>query len=283
MTASWQPDSLTQHWNAQLSLRLENNGHKTIIRDLSHVGPVRVLRPYYPNNNGNVQIYLLHPPGALIGGDSVEFSIHATQNTNALITTPSAGKFNRALIGSVQTQKNHLLVEDGGCLEWFPQENIFFNAAQARCITEVHLLNNARFSGWDIFCLGRPAANELFSNGMIRTQFRILLNDSFILNEAMYFLLPQMQNAFEFATQNRTVCGLLCANEIKAAELPASVTQLLEENAAMVASTRIKDWIFIRYLGESTEKAKAIFIAIWSALKKSAWQQEFVPPRIWSH
>jgi len=281
MTASWQPDILPS-WHARLSFQLEKRVNKTIITRLSHLGPVRVLRPYYPDQSGAVHVYLLHPPGALVGGDLVEFDIEAASRTRALITTPSAGKFNRALTNLVQNQRNLLRVGDSARLEWLPQENIFFNEAQAKTETQVEVDASAFFAGWDISCFGRPASGEHFDSGRLHTQFQVRQAGVPVLNEVCRFSLPGMNSAFEFAMQKRTVSGLFCANHIDTALPEASLT-LLEQHQQVIAATKVKDWIFIRYFGDSAEQAKHLFIAIWSEIKKSAWNEDFIPPRIWSY
>lgn len=283
MTASWRPDHSTPHWHAQLTLRLEKSTHKTVIRDLKHLGPVRVLRPYYPENDGAIQIYLLHPPGALVGGDLVEFLIEAGKDTEALLTTPSAGKFNRALTNLVQIQHNRIMLRNNSLMEWMPQENIFFNAAQAKAVTEINLDEQSCFAGWDISCFGRPAANEVFDTGTVRTHFKISQADVPIFNESCRFELPKMNSAFKFAMQGRTVSGLFCANKIGLSAVPEKVSLILEQHDAVLAATHMKDWLIIRYFGDSAEKAKQLFISIWSELKPAAWNKEFSAPRIWAH
>ncbi len=53
---------------------------------------------------------------------------------------------------------------DDGALEWLPQETIVFDGARARSTTQVELAGDARFLGWEIACLGRPANGEGFAS-----------------------------------------------------------------------------------------------------------------------
>ena len=82
-------------WKAQLELEFAKQGEKTLLVKRRQFGPLTVQRPFYPE--GDVcHVYLLHPPGGIVGGDHLHFSIQARENAHALITTPAAGTFYRS-------------------------------------------------------------------------------------------------------------------------------------------------------------------------------------------
>lgn len=149
-------------WPASLSLVFEHRSNRTVLARCRHRGPLRVQRPLYPE--AACHVYMLHPPGGVVGGDSLDIDVVAEAGAQALVTTPAAGKLYRS-DRRWATLTQRCRVEDGAALEWFPHENIVFDNAWANVTTEVELAPGASFSGWDITCLGRPAAAEQFTRG----------------------------------------------------------------------------------------------------------------------
>ena len=137
---------------------------KTVFKRRKHQGPLQVQKLFYPEENGACHVYLLHPPGGVVGGDNFDVRIDVGTNAKVLVTTPAAGKFYRSG-GATAFQKQTIKVADHGVLEWFPSENIFFSGARARLDTIVNLSERSHFIGWDILCLGRPAIREHFLKG----------------------------------------------------------------------------------------------------------------------
>ena len=159
-------------WQAQLTLAFQRRNTRTILGHCSHQGPLQVQRPFYPEGDDVCHIAVLHPPGGVVGGDELRIDAALDTGAQALITTPAAGKFYRSA-GPCAGQSQHLRVAAGATLEWLPQENIVYNGARVRALTRVELQGNARFLGWEIFCLGRPAAGETFSAGEYRQHFEL--------------------------------------------------------------------------------------------------------------
>ena len=72
-------------WSAKLSLQLENIKDQTKLVHQEHFGPLRVQKQF-SQDDGSCHIYILHPPGGLVGGDSLTVRIRADADTHTLIT-----------------------------------------------------------------------------------------------------------------------------------------------------------------------------------------------------
>ena len=165
-------EKLNAGWRAQLNLGFSNSNNKTILSHRKHNGPLQVQKPFYPEFNGTCHLYILHPPGGVVGGDRLYIYVDVNPNAHALITTPAAGKFYRSA-GPVARQEQVIKVAPKGTLEWFPSENIIFAGAKAQIKTRIELSRDSNFMGWEISCLGRPASNENFSQGELDQRFEI--------------------------------------------------------------------------------------------------------------
>ena len=76
------------------------------------------------------------------------------------------------------------------------------------------------------------------------------------------------------------VNATLLATRAGATELD-QVRKLLAETPG-VGVTLIDDLLVVRYLGDSTERCRNLFIKIWAAIRTSVMGRPPCPPRIWS-
>ena len=118
MNASAAPANEGDGWQARLSLGIAHDGRQSRLRERVHEGPLYVQRPFYPEGD-LCHVYILHPPGGMVGGDVIQIDISVAEEASALITTPASAKVYKS---AGHTSKIHqsLIVEAGavssGCL-----------------------------------------------------------------------------------------------------------------------------------------------------------------------
>src|SRR4051812_17267113 len=114
-------------WEAHLELDFQHLAGRTRLVHRRHVGPLHVQRPFHPEPTpgGAAHVYLLHPPGGLVGGDSLAIRARARKGAQVLLTTPAATKFYRTS-GELAVQSVTLEVGEDAAVEWLPQETIVF-------------------------------------------------------------------------------------------------------------------------------------------------------------
>ena len=168
------------HWRAQLDLGFSRRADTTLLSTRYHRGPLMVQRPFYPEGPEVCHVYVLHPPGGVVGGDRLEINVSCQADAQALVTTPAAGKFYRSM-GAPAVLEQRLTVSENALLEWLPQENILFSGSIGKMNTTVELEGNAMFIGWEIVCLGRPASGETFENGIFSQSLKVVKNQNLLL------------------------------------------------------------------------------------------------------
>ena len=167
-------DSPVRAWEASLNLAFTRRANKTVMSRAAHCGPLRVQRPFYPEQTDCCHVYLLHPPGGMAVGDVVTIDAEVTEKSNTLITTPSAGRiYNTKGLAYTQTQRVNMRVKADACLEWMPQETIVFEGANARLSSRFDIEDNAKLIAWDIVRLGRRDSGEAFDSGSVHQSIEV--------------------------------------------------------------------------------------------------------------
>ncbi|HIP38469.1 MAG TPA: urease accessory protein [Desulfocapsa sulfexigens] len=275
-----QPDtSIEDGWTARLRLEYKFKNNRTVLACNRHSGPLVVQRSLYPENDV-CHTYILHPPGGVVGGDKLEIDVVAGSETATLLTTPGATKFYRS-DGKEGVQLQRLVVEPGGTLEWFPQENILFPGAKARIETRIDLADTARFMGWEILCLGLPTNKEKFTTGRADTALSLYRNGEPVFQDRLRVNGEKDLNALA-GLHGFPVCATFIATGIPSGLLPALRQLVCREKKAQYGVTLLDDLLVARYLGYSTFAARHLFTDIWKILRLKILGKVASVPRIWA-
>jgi len=285
-------------WQADLHLKFGNgvrphlpgNGAgpadtRTRLLERRHRGPLVIQRPFYPEGDP-CHVYLVHPPGGLVGGDELRVSAELEPGAHALITTPAATKFYRcARQGSSQVQE---LRAAGATLEWLPQENIYFRGADVHTATRVHVDADSRFIGWEIACLGLPARGEGFDAGSLRLDLELwragsgedAMSDVPIFIDRMRLQGESKARGAAWGLGGQDAIGTLLATPATAAQL-ATLREMLA-GRPHAAATLVDGILVLRALAAQAEAIRRLFVCAWQLLRPAIIGRRAVPPRIWA-
>ena len=268
-------------WKAQLELEFSKLDNRSFLSHRRHFGPLQVQKPFYPELNGACHVYILHPPGGVVGGARLNISINVNPNSHTLITTPAAGKFYRSA-GSFATQQQTLKIAPKGILEWLPSENILFSGAKARIKTKVELSCDSHFLGWEISCLGRPAAGEIFDQGELDQRFEVWQEGSPLRLERLKLkggdpILKAKWGMLKFPV----IGSMICVTQKTGLVESLRKINDLSMDQELFSATQMKGAILCYFLGNSAERARKYFIRAWKILRQEVIGPEAIEPRIW--
>ncbi len=299
-------------WQAELRLRFGNGdiprflangdapgpaGHgKTRLIERQHKGPLVVQRPFHPEGDP-CHVYLVHPPGGVVGGDELRIDVQVDEWAHALITTPAATKFYRC-DGRVSTQIQELH-SAGATLEWLPQENIFYCGADVRTATRVHVDPASKFIGWEINCLGLPARGEKFDAGTLGLDLELwrspCLADPVDLSRVPVCL--ETRNVPIFIDRLRltgdspargAIWGLAGQEAVGTLLATPATREHIESIRALItdekfAAVSLVDGVLVlRALAPQAEAVRNLFISAWQRLRPAIIGRPAVLPRIWN-
>jgi urease accessory protein len=275
----------TTGWRAALSLGFEADRGGTQLARRAHRGPFVVQRPFFPEGKEVCHVYLLHPPGGLVGGDELHLDLRVGVSARALVTTPAAGKAYRTT-GPTARQSHALVVDAGGTLEWLPQETIVYDGASVELETRVELAPGARFFGAETLCFGLPARREPFARGSCRQTFDLRRDGAPLFIERGRFDGGAAAQTAAWGLGGATVLSLVAAS-------PSPGLSVIEELRALAAATPTddraavtvlggNDVLVVRHLGAVAERARAFVQAVWRIVRPELLGRAAVAPRIWS-
>ena len=266
-------------WHASLDLRFAQRNGRTLLSHKRQRGPLTVQRPFYPEG-GVCHLYLLHPPGGVVGGDRLDIDLTLEEGAHALLTTPGAAKFYRSAGPEARVQQR-LRVHDGAVLEWFPQENILFSGALLSSRTELYLNGGAGFLGWEIQCLGRPVIGERFDTGAADLGVSIHRDGRLLLIERL-----RLRSVADLdgvaGLRGYPVSATFIASGARDLDLNAARDGLGGRFADPFSMTLLDDLLVARCLSSSVEPVQRLFIALWGILRPRLLGCEACPPRIWA-
>ena len=268
-------------WRATLGLRFANRDGKTVLLDRTHCGPLRVQRPFYPESDAVCHVYLVHPPGGIVGGDGLEIRIDVDENAHGLLTTPGATKIYRSN-GKTANLRTEIRIASHASIEWLPQETIVFDGADSDALVRVDLDSDAVFMGGEITCLGRPASGEYLSHCNIWHRFELFRHNVPLLLERARYVTNHPVLMAKWGLQNYPVVGLFACSRSDPSLLDAVRASVVADSNALFAVTELHGVLICRYLGEDAEQAKEVLRHAWRVLRPLVLGEKSVEPRIWN-
>jgi urease accessory protein len=273
-------------WHAKLAINYRLEQGRTVARH-EHSGPLRLLQSLYPEGDAVCHNVLVHPPGGLVGGDTLDIKVHAQTGTHALITTPGATRFYRSE-GAVALQRTHLALEPDARIEWLPLEAICYSGCLAENRLTMDLAPGAELIGWDVTALGLPQAKQPFDLGRFCQHIevpgvwlergRLDASDSRLLTSPLGLAGMQCIASIFFIT------GSALHRERKQAALDSARALISAHplaNTAGVTSPH-PQIIVARVLAPLVEPAMELLRAIRATWHVDMWNKPASPPRIWS-
>ncbi len=273
-------------WIARLNLDYRLEAGRSVAR-FSHDGPLRILQSLYPEGDAVCHNVLVHPPGGLVGGDTLDMQVNVGTGAHGLVTTPGATRFYRSEAG-LATQQATARVEDGARLEWLPLEALAYNGCDALNLARFELAPAAELMTWDITALGLPHAQQPFVAGRLQQHLEIAgvwlergtldALDERLMNGPLGLAGQRCMGTLVFAA------GSAIASERVEAALD-SARDAIEASPLRLqagATQPHPQVIVLRVLAPVVEPAMQLLRPVWAAWRHALWGLPGTVPRLWN-
>lgn len=99
-------------YTGKLSLTIKGQQGKSVPDELYFQGALKVMRPQYLDESGQLTFFILNPGGGYLDGDRCLIDVHLKSKTNLYLTTQSATKIYCTPKGFVHQLSNYHLASD---------------------------------------------------------------------------------------------------------------------------------------------------------------------------
>lgn len=273
-------------WHASLDIDYARHAGKTVAR-FAHTGPLRILQSLYPEGEGICHNVIVHPPGGLVGGDTLDLTFTAGPGAHALVTTPGATRFYRSE-HELALQRVHLSLQGDARMEWLPLEAICYSGCLAENRVTLSLAPEAELMGWDVTALGLPAASQPFERGSFRQHIEVpgvwleraqlRAGDTLLMQSPLGLAGHRCIATLFFVAGSK----LERHRRQQALDCARAVIETHELRATAGATSPDGKVVVVRVLAPLVEPAMGLLRQVWQAWRAHFWQIDSTQPRIWS-
>ena len=273
-------------WHARLQLDYSLESQRSVAR-FEHEGPLRVLQSLYPEGDAVCHNVLVHPPGGLVSGDTLDIQVSASGQSHGLITTPGATRFYKSS-GAAAVQTTRIRLQDQARLEWLPQEALCYDSCDARNHLRLELAPQAECLAWDISAFGLPQAGLPFERGSLHQrievpgvwleQGRLAASDSRLMDGPLGLAGQRCLASIFFVSGGK----IDRSRRQQALDVARSVLDADALRATAGATSPNEQVVLVRVLGPLVEPVMQLLQSVWSAWRAELWGLPATHPRIWA-
>ena len=280
-------DECSRHasvWPASIDCDFQRTAAgKTALARLSHQGPLRIQKLFHDGELAHC--YVLHPPGGMVSGDSLQSRFKVSPGAKVLITTPASGKLYQARQNQIpQRASTHIDVTSDAFCAHLPQDTIVFDGAFGELETLVNVDSKALFLGWEHLIFGRRAGGYPFESGQLVQSLRVSREGRLLFHENLR-LTPQTVNAVSGLNGMISFASLtvvLPANSGTASDVVSVARESLESFDVHSGVSAIRDCLItLRILSGVEEETKSALEHLWTAIGPKLLDRPVASPRIW--
>jgi urease accessory protein len=273
-------------WHARLQLGWRMEAGRCVAR-FEHDGPLRILQSLHPEGPGICHNVLVHPPGGLVGGDTLALEVRAEAGSHGLLTTPGAARFYRSE-AEPAVQRARVHVAAGARVEWVPLETLYYPGCMAENHLEMELEPGGELIGWDVAAFGLPHAQQPFVRG--RVLQHVQLHGAWLERAVIDALDHRLMDGPLGLAGHRCLATLFfCTGEemprdrrdaaLEAARAAIEAHELRATAGATAPNGRV---VVVRALSAQVEPALGLLKAIRRSWRRALWQAGDAQPRGWA-
>ncbi|MFY9262102.1 MAG: urease accessory protein UreD [Actinomycetaceae bacterium] len=258
-----------------LELGVELSAGKSIATRQYNTRAMKIIRPHYLDDSGQVYYIIVNPGGGYVGGDVYRIEASVGEGASMLLTDQSATKVYRTP-GDFVVQNINFNVAAGGVLEYIPDQLIMYREADFRQQITAEVSSEGSLFFSDIITPGwSPDGGQfLYEQALLRNEVtmdgELVLVDNLRINP----LAAEFGQDKDFFMAGRThVATAICfdpdINDELIEEIRNVVKENLHEEQRMMGAVTALDrpGFMLRALGNRTEELLALILAVAGKLR----------------
>lgn len=153
---------------------------KTILQEAYFEGALKITKPVYLTDSGEVYLYLMNPGGGYIDGDSYRIEIVLEEEAEAVVTSQSSTKIYKTPKQPV-LQDMKINLKKGSRLHYLPDPVIAYENARFRQETVINMESGASLIFTDIYTPGWAPDGTLFRYDLLQSRLKVFKDGQLIL------------------------------------------------------------------------------------------------------
>ena len=273
-------------WRADLKLDYTLESQRTVVRYL-HQGPLRIMQSLYPEGDQICHNVLVHPPGGLVGGDTLDIQVTVAEGAHGLVSTPGATRFYKSG-GHPALQQVVAHLADNAKLEWLPLEAIAYNDCEATNRAIFNLAPSAELITWDVTALGLPSSDMAFTQGHFQQHLEIpgvWLERGNIRGEDTRWLNSPLGLAGSKCLASLVFASGSAINSDRTTQALEAAREVIESHPLRLQAgitCAHPQVIVLRVMSPLVEPTMDLLKKVWAVWRHTLWALPSTPPRIWS-
>ncbi len=257
-----------------LNITFGQEGARTVVRDIHHRAPLRVIRPFYPEGEGPAHLYLLNTAAGILEGDELEVSLRLEKGTHVVLTTPAATRVHPMPSGEAR-QRLTLSIGPGATLEYLAEPVLPYAGSVFHQETEITLEEDAVLFYVDLLGPGRLGRGEAFAYRLYENQLRVVDQEGILVQER--FRLSPSERPLEESgvMEGFSHLGTLyvfCPEPARDALLTAF--RSIENPRLFWGATLLsRRGLAVRALGHDTPTLHDFFLTFGAFLERRSWEE----------
>lgn len=251
----------------------------TRLRHLHQRTPLRVLFP--DSEPGEPMLAaLVMTSGGIAGGDRLAVDIAAGAGAAATVTGQAAEKVYRARSGEPAARSQiRLTIEEGGWLEYLPQETILFDRARLERRFDIDVAASGRLLACDMVVFGRTASGERFQTGLWQDRWRLRHGGRLVWADAMKVeSLDAIDHPAGFGGATAQAMALYVGADAKSW---LETARELAIGCRQAAATAVGNVLLARFLDSDAAAVRRALAQYVAGMRAAVAGLPARPPRLW--
>lgn len=164
----------------ELDLGIAVSGGKSIATRQYHQGALKIIRPHYLDDSGQVYYTIANPGGGYVGGDAYRIGVEVEPKASILLTDQSASKVYRTP-GDYVVQNMEFTLHGNGVMEYIPDQLILYRDADYRQEITVRMDEESSLFMADIVTPGWSPGGEMFLYKQAHLRTQVFMGDTPVL------------------------------------------------------------------------------------------------------
>jgi urease accessory protein len=225
------PETSHQRARGVGDLGVVHQDGKTSIKLLYQEGCAKIRVP--KSHSSALEAVMINTSGGMTGGDTLNWTFTAAQNTNLSVTTQACERVYKSSHGVANMNVN-LNVQADASLHWLPQETILFDQCGLKREINVNIESGCELLMAEPLVFGRQAMGENQINGSLHDRWRIHC-DGQLIHAEDFKLEGNMTERLEnpFVTNGHIACATVLFIAPRAEGVLQEAKSLLQDVGAV--------------------------------------------------